>query len=484
MNENDARDLLLVQAFEQTANAAWSAEDRRWANDAATRKLGEQAAADTWLLARARLAASRLRERNATARGLNLAARWPDGLGWIVAAAALLVGIIGAGTGSDRFINLLAPPLLGLLAWNLAVYAGLVLMRLSASPTSGRSPFARLVALALALRQRSRLRHGDAGLASVASHFANAWAAASANLTAARVAHSLHLAAALLACGAIIGLYLRGLVFEYRAGWASTFLAPEQVAALARLIFAPASLLAGIELPDAARLAAMRIPPGSGERAGDWIHLQAVTLVLFVIAPRLALAWLARRQARHHAMALPVAAQAASVDPTLRARPGAGCTVLLIPYAAQPDEYTREHLAGLFGTALGASTTLQIAANVPYAALAEEIAWPASTSAEWCVVLFRLAATPEREIQLQFVDELRSRLDAGTRLALVVDETSFRARFDDVSRLEQRRRAWQRLFDELDGVPLIFISLTAASCSSGVEALARGLAGSVVHATA
>src|SRR5690606_6709844 len=129
------------------------------------------------------------------------------------------------------------------------------------------------------------------------NRFAAAWTNATAALTSARLARILHLAAACLAIGAIIGLYLRGLVFEYRAGWASTFLEPAHVGALLKLVFGPAALLTGIELPDAARLAAMRIPPGPGERAGEWIHLQATTLGLVVVLPRLALALLARRRA-------------------------------------------------------------------------------------------------------------------------------------------------------------------------------------------
>src|SRR5690606_38509085 len=79
MNENDSRDLLLVQAYEGIGNPAWGAGDRQWASDAALRKLGAEAADETWLGTRARLAAARLRERDATARMLDRASRWPPG---------------------------------------------------------------------------------------------------------------------------------------------------------------------------------------------------------------------------------------------------------------------------------------------------------------------------------------------------------------------------------------------------------------------
>src|SRR5690606_26956090 len=128
----------------------------------------------------------------------------------------------------------------------------LAISRLRGVDSAPRSPLARLWLRLLG----GRLRRAEPGQPVIAHRFAAAWTQATGPLTAARLARTLHLAAATLAFGAIIGLYLRGLVFEYRAGWASTFLDPGQVGALLKLVFGPAALLTGIELPDAARLAA------------------------------------------------------------------------------------------------------------------------------------------------------------------------------------------------------------------------------------
>ena len=471
MNENDSRDLLLVKAFEGIGNPAWGAGDRQWASDAAARKLGAEAADETWLVARARLAAGRLRERDATARMLDRASRWPAGAGWLIAGVGLVAGLAGDATGAGRFVNVLAPPLLGLIAWNLAIYAGLALTRIFGRSVAPRSPLARVWLRLIG----ARLRRADSGLPAIANRFAAAWSQASMPLTTARLARSLHLAAAALAAGAIIGLYLRGLVFEYRAGWASTFLTPDQVRALLAVLFGPASLLTGIELPDAARLTAMRIPPGTGERAAGWIHLQAATLGLVVVLPRLALALLEHRRATRLAGAVDVPLADPYFNALLRARGGGAGTIQVIPYATELGQGSRDLLASLLAATFGSSVIVRIAHSVAFGDETEPSTMGGSPPADWVLVLFRLAATPEREVQLRFVERLRERLPSGTPLAVLVDEASFRARFADPARLAGRVEAWRRVFDELDAVPLVFVSLAPDDYDQSLDALAKGI---------
>ena len=123
----------------------------------------------------------------------------------------------------------------------------------------------------------------------------------------ARAAVMLHLAAAALAAGLIGGMYLRGLVLDYRAGWQSTFLEAPAVHAVLQPLLAPATAVTGIAIPSVDTLAAQRVgPDGRGSAdAAPWIHLYAAMLALFVVGPRLLLAlvaalqswWLARRWA-------------------------------------------------------------------------------------------------------------------------------------------------------------------------------------------
>jgi len=56
----------------------------------------------------------------------------------------------------------------------------------------------------------------------------------------------MHLAAALVAIGLIVGLYVRGIALRYEAGWESTFLGPGSAYALISALYEPASALSGI----------------------------------------------------------------------------------------------------------------------------------------------------------------------------------------------------------------------------------------------
>ena len=76
---------------------------------------------------------------------------------------------------------------------------------------------------------------------------------------AARAARVLHLAAALFAIGALAGLYVRGLVFEYRVGWESTFLDAPAVRDPS-LFLSPAAQLIGVPFPSVDQIAALRSP--------------------------------------------------------------------------------------------------------------------------------------------------------------------------------------------------------------------------------
>ena len=102
-------------------------------------------------------------------------------------------------------------------------------------------------------RRRIRLPRLTAGSSAAALHrFAALWLERSRGLATRRAETLLHAAAAALALGLIAGLYLRGLVFDYRVGWQSTFLTPEAAHAVVTTLLAPAARLSGIALPDVA----------------------------------------------------------------------------------------------------------------------------------------------------------------------------------------------------------------------------------------
>ena len=137
---------------------------------------------------------------------------------------------------------------------------------------------------------------------------------------AARAARVLHLAAALFALGAVAGLYVRGLVFEYRAGWESTFLDAPAVHALLSFFLSPAAQLIGASFPSVDQIAALRFTNGApgNANAALWIHLYAITVGVIVIVPRLALALIARWQEQTSLATLRVRYERALLPPPRR----------------------------------------------------------------------------------------------------------------------------------------------------------------------
>jgi hypothetical protein len=448
MDPAAAADVLLLRAVETVPHPAWSAADARWASRVARDEVGRDAAAETFLTARARAAWQRLGPREPALAAWRRGARprrWAVLLGAAL-AIAFAVGVLVDHPGSGGAIDLLAPPIWAVLLWNVAVYL-LLALRLPlrhAGATRLWSALARLV--------RPGLRGAEGA---VPARFAADLAPRLQPAALARVAATLHLAAAALALGLIAGLYLRGLVLDFRVGWQSTFLDAAQVQRLLAVTLAPASRVSGIALPGVAEVQALRLPgaaaaPGA---AAPWIHLYAWQLLLVVVGPRLLLAagaaWRARRLAA--AIALPLDEpyfrqllwQQRAQVPSWR----------LQPYAQAPDPAAIEALRRALADAFGDAATLEVAPPVPFGA--EDDAPPVPADGRVRLALFALGATPEAENHGRFLRTLA----AGGETWALVDEAAFRERFgDDSPRIAPRRAAWSALAAEV-GVALHFVDL-------------------------
>jgi hypothetical protein len=305
----------------------------------------------------------------------------------LVLALALAGGLLGDAVGRGHRIDLLSPPLFAVLGWNAAVY-----VLLAGGALRGRAP----------VPARAR--------------------------QAVDVARLLHAGAAALALGLCLGLYARGLVFDYRAGWQSTFLGAPQVHALLATLLAPASALTGIVVPDVDGIAALRLASGQAAQApaANWIHLFAVTLALFVVLPRAVLAAWAGARARRLDAQLAMAAAAPATG-----RAGADGAVLhVLPHGLPRTD--RDALS----RALGA--TIDLSPAIAFGAEAE-------------------ATLPNHPGQHVLLERLRA-----ASPTVLVDESGYAARFQhDPSRIEERRAAWRR-FAAAHGAGVRFIDLGGA----------------------
>src|SRR5215470_17477434 len=111
MTESDARNVLLIRAFESAPSHAWSADDAAWASAEARREEGERAPFERFLARRAEFAGARLAKRDATASHTAAALGPHAWLGWVAVALAFALGAASDAIGPSGRINILAPPL-------------------------------------------------------------------------------------------------------------------------------------------------------------------------------------------------------------------------------------------------------------------------------------------------------------------------------------------------------------------------------------
>ncbi len=471
MNESAALDVLAVRAIETAdgVDPPWTDADRAWASHAAAAAVGEAAAPERFLVQRARLALQRLQPRHPGLR------RAVDGLGWrpwvalVVVLASFLLGLVFDRVGDTHRVNILAPPVLLLLVWNLAVFVLIAAAKVlpaadgrMADPM--RHAMARLGAGWRGLRPRS-VPSGRVWLAVLSLE----WARLAAPLYRARAARLLHLAAAALAAGVIAGMYLRGLALEYRATWESTFLDAATVHRLLSVALAPGAWLGGMSIPDVAQIGAIRVP--GSENAASWLHLMSLTLMAIVVLPRLGLACVAWALERRRAVTIALPLDHAYFRRLLRGFHVEPTQVSVIPYGFTPASTSITGLQALLSRLLGGAADMQLGAPVTYGdeddpALRKLPAQPGPV-----VVLFNLAATPEREAHAAFAAALNADCSAEQPLLAIIDETSFKARAgDDPQRMAQRRAAWRDMLATVQVVPA-FVDLSTPDLPAADAAL-------------
>jgi hypothetical protein len=468
MDESAAIEVVAMRAVEtaEGARPAWSDADRAWASRAAAEVVGANATPDAFLARRAALALERIGSRERALPSAIASLAWRP---WIGAAIVALAFVIGLGLdridGTQR-VNILAPPVLGLLAWNVAVYlvvaVGYVVRYGEPSSPRGLRAWVARIGTGVA---RPR---GDGVMRGVVTAFADDWARRAAPLYQLRAARILHLAAALLATGVLAGLYLRGIAFEYRATWESTFLDAENVRRLVAFLYAPGAWATGIAVPSVAEIAAIRAP--QGENAARWLHLIAGTVIVVVIAPRLLLALATGALERWRATHFGVGLDEPYFQRLLRGYRGGPARVRVLPYSTTPSSAALAGLEAIVARSFGGSAALVVASPVTYGADLALAADPSLAGTTVCA-LFNATATPERETHGAFLAALAARRGEVETLVALVDESAWNARFagDDVRKAE-RRDAWERLGDEHQ-VPTVFADLSAPDLAATDAAL-------------
>ena len=467
MNEEQVRRLLLVRAVESedAAEALLTREDRQQATQAASAESSPgaeagrsgrlDAADEAFLVQRAQFAFARLETRFPQIRQADKAARWPEWVDWLLPAAALVLGVVTNELGSSNRLNIIAFPLAGMIVWNLLVYilltAGAVRAAVQRRDVA-RAPGGLVRLVQRVLDPGGRDQRSPIGRA--LGRFSADWVQFAGRLQQGRARRALHLTAAALAAGVLIGMYGRALSIEYRAGWESTFIGAGTLRDWLGLLLTPATSLTGIALPDAAGLEALRWSAGQGENAGPWIHLYAATASLFIIGPRLVLAAAAAARVAHWRRHMPApGAEDFYVRRLVRSARGSGATIRIVPYSYRAGAAAQRRLQASLVRALGEGTQTIFDPPIPYGGEDEWLgAERVGPELDYLILLFNLSATPEAEnhgaltagIQRWLAEER-----SGARLAALLDETPYRQRLgsqaDSRERLRTRGAEWERV---------------------------------------
>jgi len=466
VTEDEARCLLLVRAVESAdvAQSVLTREDRLQATAAGLaepqrrnggRRARAEADAEAFLVERSQFAFARITTRFPEAARAAARLRWPRWIDWLLPLGALALGLAANELDNGRRLNILTFPLIGMVAWNLAVFASLGVNSLRRlTPGSRRNSEAHgLARLLVRFAGWGQAQGATDPLKGALGQFSGDLLRYASPLTYSRASRALHLAAAALAAGVILGMYLRAMAIEYQAGWESTFLGAGTVHGLLTLVLGPASAVSGIALPTHDQLLALRWSEARpGENAGPWIHLYALTAAIFIIAPRLLLALWHSLRALRLSRRFPIpGAEDFYIRQLLRSARGGGGEVRVVPYGFHPPELVRQRLETLLRRILGEGTRIRFDSSVDYGC---EDEWLARVSLEreldHLVVLFNLAATPESENHGALVAGIRRRLAAhsqGVALTVLVDEAAYRDRLGRQAtadtRVRERRSAWE-----------------------------------------
>lgn len=485
MNEAAARDVVLVRAIEtgDQGRTLITDEDRRHANRAAAELARWDADArrsaaseEDFVAQRAELLARRLEQRHRQIGRASHALAWRGWISYALPVLALVTGALLEHIADRQRVNLLAFPLFAIVVWNFAIYLILIVRQVIDAGGAPRASGLRK-SVARSMQRASALARGP--LAAPLGRFATDWIELSAPLMLARAARVLHLAAALFALGAIAGLYVRGLVFEYRVGWESTFLTASDVHRSLAFFLGPAASLGGVPFPSVEEVAALRFGSGAAaENAARWIHLYALTVGLAVIVPRAVLAAFARWREQRLQRRFPLDIG----DPYFRrllagfgTRPA---RLRVIPYSMTVDETMTSALRAIARRLLGDDADVVVLATVAYGDEDNAVKSVNAADADvpLTVALFNLAATPENENHGAFVRALRAAL--GARFAALVDESSYRLRLGaqaGADRIAERCTAW-RSFAAAHEVVVSCVDLAAADLAQVERDLQDALA--------
>ncbi|RBP47251.1 uncharacterized protein DUF2868 [Roseimicrobium gellanilyticum] len=465
MNWDDFQQVARARAVEETDAEAriWDGGARRAATEEAKRVAGSNVLA--FLIRRSAALIGRTKEPVESVLGVPAIPGWLVSTGWI---AAFGIGWVLSAVGQEREINLLALPLMGILAWNAVVVVLSLVALLRPSNESARGErveqfFRRISAWKSPSTQDAVARLPQKAPAKFQELTSGTWRARLAS----RFRAWLHLGAALIAIGSIAGMFARGWSRDYHAVWESTLLESNGASRFLGGLFAPASKVTGIPVP-LEKIPGMQRVDGKDAlapvSARDWICLYGATLGLLVVLPRFLLLLMELAHARKISRrALQGAEWQAYARRVLSLVEGAGAPAHVLTHGLPTDaasqdrwrQWAHQHWRDV------GHVDFQ---SVPVAEETEYLeSW--QPAAPRVLLVFNMSNVPESEIQRELAEGIAAKLHASLSsapLVVALEDRELRQRWagfaDGEKRLAERLASWR---ETLNGLPVEWLKMEA-----------------------
>ncbi|MDF1813878.1 MAG: DUF2868 domain-containing protein [Verrucomicrobiales bacterium] len=370
----------------------------------------------------------------------------------IIVFVAGIVGYLTNELGSNPNINILQFPLIGILVWNLFVYLGEILVFFRKDgETSGISGVVCRALFPPPVIMKKEENESSLEFRARAL-FQSRWRQINLPPLSARVKATLHITALVLAASAVTGMYVKGIAKEYKANWESTFFeSGDQLEPFLKVVLGPASKITGDRLPTGAELDELNIKNNpTGENAARWIHWYAVTVMLFVLIPRLLLAvlWHFRSLAKDRQIAFRDISPA-YFDRVLALATGDSLGIVIVPYAHQAGDNVVQGIRTYMEDIFRRPVSIQWKDVITFGDEEEaEVEIPKNLQP---MLLFNFASTPEKETHLALYRKLAGDLPENSRpYQVILDCEAFDRKAESFNDAEERRatrlQAWNNLF--------------------------------------
>jgi len=457
LNEIQAQQVMLVRAIEQAQDTTnfWSKDD---AKDA-TRETNEiNASFEQFVARRAKWVLNNIKK-NKSAPKIDLSiSHLPTIAGWLMIAAALIIGFVTDHLISDRRVNILEYPLIVLILYNFGIYIAILAIGIGKLFSSNGKSGGILTKVIDAMGRwslRGVIKTTDGKEGPWIENFKDDWCSISASLNLHRLYLIMHAASMSFAAGMLGGLYARGLFKEYRAGWESTWCASgDCIHAIATVVLTPGALLWNMKIPDAVHIAGLRFPESTGEIAGDWIHLYAGTILVCIIIPRFLLAcWSGISKWRlQRSFFKPIGPYFVSLKAIREGKP---VDVLVIPFRYELTPQVKSDLQRQLERVYGIEVTISVKAPVKMGEDTKD--WKMALGKESHIavfVIFNIIATPESDDHGQLLKRLRKEVPGEVSVIPIVDTGPAPPEWDR-DRLMVRSKLWRHELDHLGFEPLL-----------------------------